>query len=73
VADDAPAEIPARDDDPAVIVSAPHRVRGQSRCVGVALEHVEGLVVDDRLGDREVRCGDRELEHSASLAVGCCR
>jgi hypothetical protein len=56
-----------------MIVRAPHRVRGESACVGVALEHVEGLVADDRLGDRDVRRGDRELEHRASLTVSSCR
>jgi hypothetical protein len=40
---------------------------------GGALEHVEGLVVDDRLRDRKARCGDRKLEHRALLAVGCSR
>jgi hypothetical protein len=52
VADDAPAEIAARDDDPAVIVSAPHRIRGESSGVGVLLEDVQGLVADNRLRDR---------------------
>jgi hypothetical protein len=72
VADHAAAEVAARDDHPAVIVRAAHRVRGDAPRVGVALEHVEGLVVDDRLGDRQVGRGDRELEDRASLAVGCC-
>jgi hypothetical protein len=53
-------------------VRAAHRVRGDAPRVGVALEHVEGLVVDDRLGDRQVWRGGRELEDRASLAVGCC-
>jgi hypothetical protein len=73
VADHAAAEIAARDDRPAVIVCAAHRVRGGSPRVGVALEHVEGLVVDNRPRDRQTRSGDRELEHRASLSVGCCR
>jgi hypothetical protein len=73
VADHAAAEIAARDDRPAVIVRAAHRVRGQLPCGGVALEHVEGLPVDDRLADRESWRADRKLEHRASLAVGCCR
>jgi hypothetical protein len=37
------------------------------------LEHVEGLVADDRLGDRDAGRADRKLEHGASLAVSCCR
>jgi hypothetical protein len=73
MADHAAAEIAARDDRPAVIVRATHRVRGGSPRVRVALEHGEGLVVDDRPRDRQTRRGDRELEHRASLSVGCCR
>jgi hypothetical protein len=45
MADHAAAEIAARDDRPAVIVRAAHRVRGGSPRVGVALEDGEGLVV----------------------------
>jgi hypothetical protein len=56
-----------------VIVRATHRVRGDATRVGVALEHVESLIVDDRLGDRQARRGERQLEHRASLTVGSCR
>jgi hypothetical protein len=56
-----------------VIVRAAHRVRGELSRLDVVLERVEGLVTDDRLGNRDARRADRKLEHSASLAVGGCR
>jgi hypothetical protein len=59
VTDHAPAEIAAGDDDPAVIVRAPHRLRGEPSCVGVPLEHPERLLADDRLRDRDARRVDR--------------
>jgi hypothetical protein len=72
VTDHAPAEIAAGDDDPTVIVRAPHRLRGEPSCVGVPLEHPERLLADDRLRDRDARRADRKLEHRASLPIGCC-
>jgi hypothetical protein len=73
VADHASAEIAARDDEPAVIVSALHRIRSEPSRVGVPLERGERLVADDRLRDRDSRRADRKLEHGASLAISCCR
>jgi hypothetical protein len=73
MANHAAAEIAAREDYPAMIVRAAHRVSGEPSRVGVVLKRVEGVVADDRLADRESWRADRKLEHGASLAVGCCR
>jgi hypothetical protein len=73
MANHAAAEIAARDDHPATIVRAAHRVRREPSRVGVVLKRVERVVADDRLADRESWRADRKLEHRASLAVGCRR
>jgi hypothetical protein len=54
-----------------VLVSAPHRIRGEPSCLGVPLEHVEGVEADDRLRDGDLRRGDRKLEHGTSLSISC--
>jgi hypothetical protein len=69
VTDHAATEVAAGDDDPAVIVRAAHRVRGELSEVGIVLERVEGLVADDRLGGRDARRADGKLEDSAPFAV----
>src|SRR5215216_3403056 len=63
MANHAAAEIAARDDYPAMIVRAAHRIRGEPSRVGVVLKRVEGLVADDRLADRKSWRADRKLEH----------